>query len=177
MQCKLTNPNGFSIETMTKDDLDEVAEMERRIFPIPWTQSQFKAEISNLFCHYMVAKMAGKVIGYVGFVSVEDEGYVTNIAVEHSYRRKGVGTLLIAHVFEKAIKLGVRRLLLDVRKSNTNAQRFYRRFGFTEVSVRRRYYSDNLEDAIVMASELSSDPNAMELIEGIKKNVMKDREY
>jgi len=129
--------NDFLIEPMTKDDLDDVAGMERRIFPLPWTRSQFKAEISNPFCHYMVAKTAGKVVGYIGFVSVEDEGYVTNIAVEYSYRRKGVGTMLIAHVFEKAVELGVRRLFLDVRRSNTNAQRFYRRFGFSEVSVRK----------------------------------------
>ncbi|MCL5985636.1 MAG: ribosomal protein S18-alanine N-acetyltransferase [Actinobacteria bacterium] len=171
----MNGSSGFSIEPMMKDDLNEVAEMESRIFPSPWTRSQFKAEISNPFCHYMVAKMAGKVIGYVGFVGVEDEGYITNIAVEHGYRRKGVGTLLITHVFEKAIELGVKKLLLDVRRSNTNAQRFYRRFGFAEVSVRRRYYSDNLEDAIVMASEMSSDSNAMELIENIRKNMIRDR--
>jgi len=158
---------------MTVDDLDEVANIERRIFPLPWTRSQFKAEISNPYCHYMVAKKANKVIGYIGFVSVEDEGYITNVAVDYMYQRKGVGTLLMTHIFETAIKLGVMRLFLDVRSSNTNAQRFYRKFSFSEISVRRRYYSDNLEDAIVMASELSSRPDAIELIENIKEDLIR----
>ena len=165
------------IEPMTKDDLDDVVGIERRIFPSPWTHSQFKAEISNPFCHYLVAKVEGKVIGYIGFVGVEDEGYITNIAVNNGIRRMGVGTLLLARVFEKAMESGVKRLLLDVRRSNLDAQRLYSRFGFAEVAIRKNYYSDNFEDAVVMASELSNNTRAPELIEGIKMRVMKNRRY
>ena len=98
------------------------------------------------------------VVGFTGFWIMADEAHITSIAVSEDYRRQGVGELLMVSVIDMAKELKARIVTLEVRISNTGAQQLYSRYGFTRVGVRKGYYTDNREDAIVMStSNISSD--------------------
>jgi ribosomal-protein-alanine N-acetyltransferase len=139
------------IEPMCLDDLEGVLEIETLSFSTPWSRQSFLHEIlENERAVYLVYKEFGKVLGYVGMWVVLDEGHITNLAVHPSYRQRGVGRGLIQRLEEVGRERGVRHLTLEVRKSNMPAQNLYREVGFTSVGVRRQYYLDNMEDAIIM---------------------------
>jgi ribosomal-protein-alanine N-acetyltransferase len=93
------------------------------------------------------------VVGYCGFWMAADEAHISTIAVEHKYRRQGIGQLLLITAIERAVKLGANLLSLEVRVSNLAAQNLYRKYGFKVVGRRPRYYSDNREDALIMTVE------------------------
>lgn len=136
---------------MCLDDLEGVLEIETLSFSTPWSRQSFLHEIlENERAVYLVYKEFGKVLGYVGMWVVLDEGHITNLAVHPSYRQRGVGRGLIQRLEEVGRERGVRHLTLEVRKSNMPAQNLYREVGFTSVGVRRQYYLDNMEDAIIM---------------------------
>ena len=93
------------------------------------------------------------IVGFAGFWMMADEAHITNIAVRHSLRRQGIGELLLISMIDLAMGLDVRILTLEVRASNTAARSLYHKYGFSQVNVRRGYYTDNKEDALVMATE------------------------
>ena len=93
------------------------------------------------------------IIGFAGFWAMADEAHITSIAVRKQHRRQGVGELLLIHLIELAIELKARIITLEVRASNTVAQRLYDKYGFTQVDLRRGYYIDNREDAVLMTAE------------------------
>jgi ribosomal-protein-alanine N-acetyltransferase len=93
------------------------------------------------------------VVGYCGFWMAADEGHLSTIAVDPSYREQGIGQLLLITAIERALELGANIMSLEVRVSNTTAQSLYRKYGFKVVGRRRRYYSDNREDALIMTVE------------------------
>ncbi len=93
------------------------------------------------------------IIGFAGFWIMADEAHLTNIAVRELYRRQGVGELLLISVIDMATELNARIITLEVRASNTAARNLYYKYGFTQVGLRHSYYSDNKEDAILMATE------------------------
>ncbi len=94
------------------------------------------------------------VCGYIGMWLIVDEGHITNLAVHPAYRRRGIGRLLLKSLIQAGKRYGLRRLTLEVRRSNLAAQKLYMEFGFTTVGVRSRYYLDNHEDALIMWKEL-----------------------
>ncbi len=143
------------IVRMTEDDVLSIAELEKRCFKVPWSEKSFRDEMKNKLAVYYVAKQDGKNIGYAGFWRVAGEGDITNVAVLPEYRRRGIGSMLIAEMVKTAEREKLSLLTLEVRKSNTAAQGLYKVFGFDIIGERKRYYSDNGEDAWIMTKTFS----------------------
>ena len=142
------------IEEMRLDDIDAVQEVERASFPVPWPANAFRHELTqNKNAHYIVAKEGDHIVGYAGLWLSLDEAHITTFAVLPDYRRRKIGERMLVEIFERAEKLGAEWLTLEVRASNLAAQRLYEKYGFRPAGVRRRYYSDNNEDAIIMWTE------------------------
>jgi [ribosomal protein S18]-alanine N-acetyltransferase len=141
----------YTIRLMSVEDLDDIMEVETESFTIPWSRDAFFNEIeTNHFATYIVIEDKGKVIGYCGVWIIVDEAHITNIAVLPSYRGQGLGDRLMQSMIEIAKEMGAVTMTLEVRVSNTPAQTLYKKFGFTEGGIRKNYYSDNQEDALVM---------------------------
>ena len=135
---------------MTAEDVTEIAALEKQCFTLPWSEKSFRDEMANKLAIYHVAKDDGACVGYAGFWNVSGEGDVTNVAVLPEYRRRGVGSSLVAEMVKTAESLKLELLTLEVRKSNIAAQKLYEKFGFEILGERKRYYSDNGEDAYIM---------------------------
>jgi ribosomal-protein-alanine N-acetyltransferase len=142
--------DGLLIRRMRRVDLAEVMAIDQRCFPIPWSQNAFLAELGNVVGYYLVGEEEGRVVGYAGAWLVADELHLTTLGVAPAERGRALGSRLLAALLGEALRRGVRRATLEVRASNAAALALYARFGFTAVSRRRRYYSDNGEDALVM---------------------------
>lgn len=145
------------ISPMTEDDVPEIAKLEKRCFSVPWSEKSFHDELKNKLAVYFVAKQDNICIGYAGFWNVAGEGGITNIAVLPDYRRAGVGSMLLKRITAAAQSMKLELLTLEVRKSNTAAQNLYKRFGFDIIGERKRYYSDNGEDAWIMTKYFAPD--------------------
>ena len=137
------------IRSMELEDLDEVLEVEKSCFKIPWTRLMFEDELINSNAYYYVIEV-DKIVGYVGFWKIIDEAHITNVAIHNDYRRLGYGRALINALLNKAKELEIIAVTLEVRVSNLAAISLYERFGFVSSGVRRGYYSDNNEDALIM---------------------------
>ena len=138
------------IELMKSDDIKNVVEVETKCFTVPWHEESFIQELNNNVALYLVAKVEEKAVGYVGVWKILNEGHITNIAVHPNYRNKGIGRALVSELLLLCTKDGIETFTLEVRKSNLIAQKLYKDFGFVEAGIRKKYYSDNNEDAIIM---------------------------
>lgn len=135
---------------MELSDTRAVAKVEKTCFSNnPWSEQSFINEINNELTLYYVAVDNGKIVGYAGFWNVSGEGDITNVAVIPEYRQQGIASKLIKKITDSARALGLSSITLEVRKSNTVAQNLYKKFGFSVVGERKRYYSDR-EDALLM---------------------------
>lgn len=144
------------IRKMEETDIEPILEVEAASFPDPWSKDILYQEIvKNSFAHYYVMLMGEKYIGYVGLWIVMDDAQITNIAILPAYRGRKLGEKLFDFAVKQAIQLGVRRLSLEVRVSNIAAQRMYQKFGLVPGGIRKNYYKNNQEDAIVMWVNLS----------------------
>ncbi|WP_436669310.1 ribosomal protein S18-alanine N-acetyltransferase [Paenibacillus kandeliae] len=142
---------------MTTDDLAAIMEIEHEAFTLPWTEEAFRNELTmNHFARYLVLELDGQIIGYAGMWTIMDEAHVTNIAIREVYRGRRLGQDLLISLMKWAVELGMIRMTLEVRVSNEPAQNLYRKLGFAGAGVRRGYYSDNNEDALIMWCELST---------------------
>ena len=140
---------------MTLEDVGEIAELEKKCFAIPWSEKSFTDEMNNKLAVYLVAKDNGKCIGYAGFWNISGEGGITNVAVLPQYRKQGIGSMLIKTMIKTARELNIYLLTLEVRKSNIAAQGLYNKYGFDIIGERKRYYSDNGEDAWIMTKNFA----------------------
>lgn len=141
----------MEIRFMTVDDLDAVMEIEHSSFSIPWSREAFYNEIEqNHLSTYLVVEDGERVAGYCGVWLVVDEAHITNVAVLPDYRGQGLGEALMQRIMKIAKEVGARVMTLEVRLSNKAAQGLYRKMGFQDGGIRKRYYSDNQEDALVM---------------------------
>ncbi len=139
---------------MTRSDLDAVLEIERRSFEQPYSREILAQELKIKAANMRVATYRRKVIGYIDFWLVHDEMELISIAVSPDFKRRGVGDGLMHEMIRFAYQNEARFIYLDVRRSNEPAQQLYEKFGFAKAGVRRRYYSDNQEDAIIMKKVL-----------------------
>ncbi len=140
---------------MLGEDLDGVMAIEKVSFPVPWSRESYLNEIyNNDFAYYYVARIKQKIIGYAGLWVIFEEGHITNVAVHPSYRGRRLGERLLNVLMEEALYLGVDRMALEVRVSNYSARRLYERLGFVDAGVRKGYYNDNKEDALIMWKHL-----------------------
>lgn len=143
---------------MKEEDLREVLRIERLSFPTPWSYSLFKQEMLNILSGTMVAEAENEngqpsTVGYTCFWRIGDEIHITNIAIDPPYRRNGIGERMLREIMEMGQEEGMRLMTLEVRATNTPAQHMYRKLGFIPVGVRKGYYADNGEDAIIMTLE------------------------
>ena len=140
----------MKIERMTEAHLDAVAELERECFAHPWSRESLKETLRSGDSLFYVAEVDGRVIGYIGMSYVLDEGYIYNVAVEKSSRKKGAGSALIQTLVNYGKKNGFAFITLEVRESNTAARSLYSSFGFIKVGERKKYYSDPVDNAVLM---------------------------
>ncbi len=125
--------------------------IERQVYPRPWSPNLFLSEMSETRDrHYIVARLGRDVVGYGGIISYGEEAHVTTIAVDPAHQRRKIGTRLFYELVNAGIRMGARAISLEVRISNWAAQRMYQRFGFRPVGVRKGYYQETGEDALVM---------------------------
>lgn len=133
----------------------QMHEIEEAVFPVPWSyESLFQDVCQHEIAVYIVGLHEDEVVSYGGFWFVLDEAHVTNLAVKKSFRRLGVGGAMMDVLFSAAAKIGVKSMTLEVRRSNDPAIALYKKKGFEKAGIRRKYYADNGEDAILMTKNL-----------------------
>ena len=171
----------YQTRFMTEADIGQVAEIERESFPTAWPHTAYRRELANNMARYLVVidRAHGPVdqptrrarslldlfrrheeppatndciVGYVGVWLMVDEAHVVAIAVREAYRRRGIGELLLTEALELALEHHQEVVTLEVRATNVGAQALYEKYRFLKVGVRKRYYSDNHEDAIIMST-------------------------
>ena len=158
------------IEDMTIDDVAGVQEVERSSFPVPWPANAFRHELTqNKNARYIVAREGGQIVGYAGLWLMVDEAHITTFAVLPEHRRRRIGERLLQRLFDIADEMGAEWLTLEVRVSNIGAQRLYEKYGFRRAGVRRRYYSDNNEDALIMWTDRIKDRAVREMLAKLKR--------
>lgn len=146
---------GLQFRLMTMDDIPGVMVIEHEAFTLPWTEEAFRNELThNQFAKYMIMEYEGAPIGYAGMWTIMDEAHITNIAVRKAYRGRGLGDRLLNELMRTAAYLGMERITLEVRVSNHVAQNLYAKKGFESAGLRKGYYSDNQEDAMIMWANL-----------------------
>ncbi len=139
------------IRKMTLEDIPAVIDLDHRSFSLPWPERSFRFEVTeNPASRCWVAELDGKVVGMIVVWLIVDEAHVATIATHPDFRRQGIAKRLLSHALLHLIEEGARSSFLEVRESNLAAQDMYRKFGYEESGRRRRYYSDNDEDAILM---------------------------
>lgn len=136
---------------MTIADIDAVYEIEHSSFSLPWTKEAFFYEmLDNQHAYYVLAETADGIVGFCGLWIIMDECHVTNIAILPEHRGKKLGEKLMRAAMDTAVEKGAKTMTLEARVSNTPARNLYEKLGFKNGGIRKSYYSDNFEDAIVM---------------------------
>jgi ribosomal-protein-alanine N-acetyltransferase len=147
----------ITIAFMKKEDMDQVMAIEQESFSMPWSKNLFLSEFRSPLVSTLLVALAGgqarTVLGYLVFWIVADEMHILNLAVRSENRQQGIARSLVLAGLIHAYAKGARRAFLEVRTSNTAAQRLYASLGFTGTSVRRDYYDSPVEDAVVMTME------------------------
>ena len=129
---------------------DQILAIEEASFPSPWSARAFLEETRNPVSHFWALKRGERILAYICFWMYAGEIHLLNIAVDPAWRRKGLATALIEKMKRFALSQDVKKIYLEVRPSNAAARRLYKRAGFAETGIRRRYYTDTGEDAIIM---------------------------
>ena len=140
----------IDLAPMEREHVKDVVRVERSCFPTHWPESAFLNELGNRCARYGVAKVEGRVVGCAGMWVIMDEAHVTTLGVLPEFRRRKIGEHLLVQLLDIARSLGARRATLEVRRGNTAAIRLYEKYAFTSVAVRRGYYTETGEDALVM---------------------------
>jgi ribosomal-protein-alanine N-acetyltransferase len=149
------HPERMSISRMKASDIRTVMRIEALSFSTSWPPSAFASELNdNKLAHYFIGRPGGEttgdIVAYGGIWVILEDSHITTIAVHPDWRGKKYGEEMLVHLLHEAIDRGASWITLEARESNLVAQRLYRKYGFTTVSTRRAYYSDNGENAVVM---------------------------
>ena len=139
------------IEPMRRRHLRGVLRIEQAVNPRPWSLSLFSSELRYRDTRvYVIARIGTQLVGFAGLMLVAGDGHITNVGVDGEHRREGIATRLMLELARRALAEGAVALTLEVRASNDGAQALYRRFGFVPAGVRKAYYADTNEDALIM---------------------------
>ena len=142
------------VRAMTPDDLDGVMAVEQGSFAAPWSRSAFAEELEkNRLARYLVALDGDVIVGYAGTWLVINEAHVTNVAVQVGRRHEGIGRLLMEALMKLARDEGMESMTLEVRVSNEAAKALYDQLGFVSAGIRKNYYSETKEDALILWRE------------------------
>ncbi len=132
----------IKIEKLKEKDLNKILEIEKQSFTNPWSENQFKESLNKFY----TIKKWFKIVGFIGIDLIQDEAHILHMAVHPAYRNRGIAKRLM----EFAIKFPAKKWLLEVRATNTAAQKLYEKYGFKVINRRHKYYQDNDEDALIM---------------------------
>ncbi len=138
------------IETLKKQYIDGIDKINRLSFSKPWSKMLIEQDMDNPNCFYAVGIEENKVVGYAGITVIAGEANITNIATHPDNRRKGIGKILLSCLIDICIENNFLLITLEVRRSNIAAIALYKSLGFEIEGERKRYYSDNGEDALIM---------------------------
>ncbi|KAA0224212.1 ribosomal protein S18-alanine N-acetyltransferase [bacterium] len=144
------------IRRMRQDDLSQVAAIAAHSYAEPWPQESFRVELNSEVSQPVVAERAGEIVGFIVAWIVTDEIEIANLTVKETFRRRGLGRMLLTHVLALAQARQCATAYLEVRRSNWAARRLYESMGFNDHSLRSRYYGRTGEDAIVMQKKLTT---------------------
>jgi ribosomal-protein-alanine N-acetyltransferase len=160
------------IVPMRRRHLRSIVRIEAQVYPRPWSHSLFVSELALRSTRaYFVAKVGRDIVGYAGLMMSMTDGHVTTIAVDPAWHRHGIGTRLLLALAREGIERDATALTLEVRLSNKGAQEMYKRFGFTAVGVRKGYYADTGEDALVMWAYEVDQRAYGELLNGLERGI------
>lgn len=145
----------FEIADVRLEHIDEIEQLEKQCFSVPWSRQALISQLPDDM-HIFIAAFneSGSVLGYVGMMYVLDEGYISNVAVSPECRRLGIADKLIESLIKRANERNLSFVTLEVRESNLPAIELYRKFGFSDVGMRRNYYNRPTENAILMTKFL-----------------------
>lgn len=142
---------GYALRPLELSDLDAIERIEKASYPTPWSRSMFTSELAKPSSHSLAAVTPeGELAGYLVLSRYVDAWHVMNVAVAPAHRRRGIASALLRRLFEITRDDARRGYTLEVRVSNTAAIQLYERFDFRRCGVRRGYYTDNREDALIM---------------------------
>jgi ribosomal-protein-alanine N-acetyltransferase len=156
----------LQIRRLTYADLPQVIAIERRAFPTPWSLAMFVLELSKPSGICLAAVRDGRIAGYLVCSRYDTVWHVMNIAVDEQLRREGIATTMLEHLFERADQPGA-QYTLEVRLSNGPAIALYEGFGFHSAGLRRGYYHDNKEDALIMWRTVRDDRPEPDMAPGL----------
>lgn len=205
----------YCVRRMRREDVDQVAEIDREAFPGTWPVPNYRRELENRLAYYIVvydrnrrsepdisanvppakpdrfipkllrwlgfsqetpvASSRDYILGFAGIWVLVDEAHITSIAVRQTTRGKGVGELLLISVIEISQKLKAAFVTLEVRVSNTAAQKLYTKYGFNQVGVRKHYYTDNREDALLMTTDGISSSAYRQKLQTLKQDYFRNQ--
>ena len=160
------------LSPMRRRHLRSVLRIESQVYPRPWSLALFMSELGLRTTRtYVVARVDTAVVGYAGLMLSLDDAHVTTIAVDPAWHRHKIGTRLLLHLAREAVRRGARNLTLEVRVSNTGAQALYHQFGLAPAGIRKNYYVETNEDALVMWAEDIDAPDYRDLLRRIERGV------
>ena len=160
------------LQPMRRRHLRSVLRIEQQVYPRPWSASLFHSELALRSTRaYYIARIGRELVGYAGLMMTVDDGHVTTIAVDPEWHRHKIGTRLLLVLAREAISRGAASLTLEVRMSNRGAQELYRQFGFAPVGVRKNYYQEVNEDALVMWAHEVDRPEYTALLDSIEREL------
>ncbi|MEY2448543.1 MAG: [ribosomal protein S18]-alanine N-acetyltransferase [Acidimicrobiaceae bacterium] len=160
------------ITAMRRRHLRGVLRIENEVYPRPWSLGLFMSELAIRTGRiYLVARVGPTVVGYAGMLFSVDDGHVTTIAVDPSWHRDKIGTRLLLYLLRRGVAGGAKNFTLEVRMSNEGAQALYRRFGFAPAGVRKGYYVETNEDAMIMWAHDVDGPEYQARLERIERSI------
>ena len=160
------------ITAMRRRHLRSVLRIENSVYPRPWTLGLFMSELAIRTGRiYLVARVGPTVVGYAGMLFSADDGHVTTIAVDPAWHRSKIGTRLLLHLLRRGIAKGAENFTLEVRMSNEGAQAMYRAFGFAPAGVRKGYYVETNEDAMIMWAHDVNQPEYLARLDRIEQSI------
>jgi len=147
---------GFTLTQMRPEDVDEISTMERDSFEFPWSKDSFREIVfSQVYKAIVVRTASNQIMGYTVYYTAADEGHIMNVVASSRYRRLGVANAMLAHIHGNLKKAGIKSVYLELRRSNYPAYRLYKKNGYVYIGIRKSYYADNMEDAVIMKKVLS----------------------
>lgn len=144
----------MTLREMLVEDLDQVVDIEQKLFSVPWTKEGFLTYLMKKDTMFFVVEEKERILGYCSMMTVLDEGDILNVAVRSDRQKEGIGQFLVDSMLRMAEMQGIRLVHLEVRQGNGTARRLYQRLGFKEDGLRRDYYENPVENAVLMTKTM-----------------------
>ena len=163
----------FQIQKMTQNHIDDILQIEELCYGAHhWSRDSFLTELNNkISSYYCLINEENKCIGYIGFWKIIEEAHITNLSVHPNFQNKKLAQKLLLCMLDECYREKIKFITLEVRVSNEKAIALYEKFGFKSLGLRRKYYQDNNEDALIMWSENIFDKKYKELYDRIRENL------